>query len=197
VISTTALRLAGPGIHLAARPHGVLHLTQTPPGRRIPRSGGRAVCHTRTRTLYRVDDPNPLDPSSRRLCRRCAAVVLARPAAAQTPPTTRHGWATQYADLTVPDLTVDARMAETADEIDRVQYLTLLLHGPAGLTTVRPHIAAARTRVGCWDPDVVKHHARVREAVEHCARTAKGNRKTLYDAREAAIARLGYINATE
>ncbi|HET6917335.1 MAG TPA: hypothetical protein VFH56_14675, partial [Acidimicrobiales bacterium] len=74
----TALRLAGPGSHLAARPHGVLHVVPagplTPSGRFIPRSS-RTVCRARHRRLTVVEHPPVLDDGQpgRRLCALCSA----------------------------------------------------------------------------------------------------------------------------
>lgn len=76
-------------------------------------------------------------------------------------PSTRTGWAAAYAGVTGFDLAVDAYMAETSAEVDRVRFLGLLIVGwpayatdpvvsPAGKTS-RPlmkHVDRAAARVG-------------------------------------------------
>lgn len=163
--TTTLLRQAPVGAVLVRRPHGVTHIyvgPLTPSGRMVPEATGRAVCRQRTRRLYVVDAPKEtdFDPRAPRACRRCVAVVCKGKAATATP-TTRGDWLATYGDLTPFDLAVDAWMAETPDEIDRVQYLALLIVGwpavdtspvvsPTGRST-RPltaYLADARRRVG-------------------------------------------------
>lgn len=163
MITTTALHIAGHGSHVVGRPSGVAHVyvgPLTPSGRWVPRSG-RAVCKTRTRRLAVLErDGSPLDPAARRLCGRCSACLSPRRQVEQLP-VTREEWLARFGSLSPFDLAVDAFMAETVEEIQRLEFLALLLVGypacakdpvvsPAGKVSppLDKQLSRHRTRVG-------------------------------------------------
>lgn len=155
--------------HLVSRPHGVTHAYVGPltlSGRGVPRSG-RTVCRAHTRSLYVLPEPSlPGARSARgargRVCARCSTRLLRGEADGRVEqPASRSDWLTTYSTLTPFDLAVDAYMATTPAEVDRVEFLAVLLVGwpnikgepvvsPAGKTTgpLTRHIAKARGRVG-------------------------------------------------
>lgn len=164
------------------RPHGaVVHHywgPLAPSGRRVPR-GARAVCNTRTGVLWVEQSWGPLDPDSRRLCRRCArAAVPGSTTSSGTGPVSTWGrgeWGSFAAGFTPLDLALAAWMADTAEEVWRVELLALKVYGPLGVhsTVVRfldtalplwQWVDQARTRVGCQDPHAEEQAAILREA---------------------------------
>ena len=178
--ATTLLREAPAGAVLVRRPRGVTHIyvgPLTPSGRMVPEASGRAVCRQRTRRLY-VVDTSSLIP---RACRRCVAVVCKGTLTTATP-TTRGQWLAAYGDLTPFDLAVDAWLAETPEEVDRVRFLALLIVGwpavdrspvvaPSGRTT-RPllrHIETARIRVGQLTDRTLRYREQVDAEAEAAA----------------------------
>ena len=212
MIATAALRLAGDAAVLVARPHGVAHVyvgRLTPSGRRTPRHGGRAVCNTRTGVLWVVERSwGPLDPGARRLCRRCVAVLDPGKAGAATP-TTRGDWVHRFDGLTAFDLALAAFMAETLAEVERTEYLAMLLVGwpamktdpvvsPAGKVS-RPllgHLTRARNRVGGTHEQLVVTAARADALTAAAGEQRARDRRALHTEREARIERLGYVAAT-
>lgn len=174
--------------HLVSRPHGVTHAyvgPLTPSGRRVPRSG-RTVCRAHTRSLYVLPElPSQGSVTTvsggprGRVCARCSARLLPRGEAAYRAeqPASRHEWVDTYSRLTPFDLAVDAYMATTAAEVDRVEFLAVLLVGwpaihthpvvsPTGKTTgpLTRHLRKARGRVGGHRHDPLE--AERRRAVE-------------------------------
>lgn len=196
---------------LAHRPHGVAHVyvgPLTPSAGFVPRAR-RTVCKTRTRRLTVCVSPAALTPSQRRLCRRCVAVLLSWGQQDRHHLVTREDWLREFGDLTAFDLAVDAYMAETPAEVERVAFLALLVVGfpacardavvsPTGKTT-RPldaYVSRARNRVGGQRPEEIAraeiHDIASANAAEERRAAARLTRKE----REDAIERLGFINAT-
>lgn len=150
MIVETALKIAGPGAVLAARPAGVAHVygpgPLTPSGRFVPRAG-RPVCRARTRRLGVVAMPPTWSSLSHpgalpRLCARCSACLARRLRTHPTPPCggavsqarqaeplTRDSYRTRFADLTLFDLWLAGMTAETPAELDVVGHLALVLFG--------------------------------------------------------------------
>jgi uncharacterized protein (DUF433 family) len=143
LIVETALKAAGPGSVLAARPAGVTHVyvgPLTPSGRFIPRNR-RAVCRAHTRRLGVTDPPRSSlhpDGAGVRLCARCSACLTRRrmprgDVVGQVEQLlTRDDYRVRYGHLTETDLYLAAHTAETADELDVVGHLSLLLLGHRG-----------------------------------------------------------------
>ena len=85
----------------------------------------------------------------------------------------RGDWAAAYADVTRDDLLVAIHAATTEQEVERCEYLALLLLGPASTSrelvagldghtaTVELHLWRARSRLGCLrsDPTVAASEA--------------------------------------
>lgn len=193
---------------LAARPAGVLHAYTgplTPSGRRVPRAG-RTACHAHTRPLGVV----PLsEVGFRRVCLRCTArLTSSLPGEAGRPLARGHALAL-HADVTPFDLAVDLWRAETIDDIERVEWLTLLIVGYPACRTV-PVIAPTGKQNPPLDELIANARARFNEtrdpyawcreeidAAQAAARAAaRTDRKQGWDDREARIARLGIVNAT-
>jgi hypothetical protein len=138
VIVETALRLAGQGSRLVARPTGVAHVYTgplTPSGRFVPRNR-RTVCraHTRRLAVLPVERTSTLvhhGSTLPRLCARCSA-CLAPGETRQAEPTSRDDFRAVYADTSPFELVVAARMAETPDELAAVGHLSLVLFGHRG-----------------------------------------------------------------
>jgi hypothetical protein len=199
---------AGAGSHLVARPNGVLHAYRgplTPSGRSVPRAG-RAACNARTRTLTAIPLPAVQDRS---VCGRCSARFAAHP---HCEPGTlpRDEARALYADVTPFDLAVDAYRAETEADIDRLEWVALLVVGlpalkrdpvtsPAGKVSppLDQLIARARRRIsGVRDPLSPSARA-VADENEHQAReAARLGRKKGWRDREDRIERLGINLAT-
>lgn len=198
---------AGRDAKLVARPRGVLHAYTgplTPSGRWVPRAG-RTACHAHTRTLAVVSLPTV---GSRRVCGRCTA-RLTTPRTGEAGRMTRDDALDLYRDVTPFDLAVDAWRAETVEDVERDEWLALLVVGyPACKTdpVIAPTgkenpplddlIARARRRVCgvrdslAWTRDQINaDEANTRDAAK--ARRGEGRRD-----REARIERLGFINAT-
>lgn len=193
---------------LAARPDGVLHAYVGPltPSERTPR-GARPACGTRTRALRVV----PLsEVRRRRVCVRCSARLARGPhAVGEAGNQTRGQLLAAYDGVTAFDLAVEAWRAETPADVERVEWLALLLVGypatarvdvvsPDGKVTVPldVHIARARRRLGITR-DVLDDDARA-AATENellARHAAKGRRSEAWQDREDRIARLGFINA--
>lgn len=127
-----------------------------------------------------------------------------------TQPLSRGELQTAYEGVTAFDLAVDAYLAETADDVARVEWLALLLVGyPATATepVVSPdgketgpldeHLENARQRLRIirdpLDPEA-RAAARENELLAHHA--AKGRRNEAWRDREDRIERLGFVNAT-
>lgn len=218
MIVETALDIAGQDSHLAARPAGVTHVyvgPLTPSGRFTPRNR-RPVCGARTRRLTVTPPPRPsLDPSGPgvpRLCARCSTRLAARrhlppgDAAGRVEPHTRDAYRLRYGHLTELDLYCAARTAETAEELDVVAHLSLLLFGhracdrmvdrPDGTkgTSLHALIGRARRHLEPADPARREQYAANRDLVNagrlddlHTARNAElaftGRRRTYRGAR--------------
>lgn len=210
LLATTRLASRRSDCVLAARPTGVLHAyvgPLTPSGRFIPRAA-RPACGARTRALGVV----PLsEVRRRRVCARCTARLACGPhTAGEAGNHSRAELAAAYDGVTAFDLAVDAYRAETAADVDRVEWLALLLVGlhdaktqpvvsPDGKTTgpLDQHIAKARRRLGITR-DVLSPEARA-VAVENellARHRAKERRGEAWRDREALIERLGFVNAT-
>lgn len=199
---------AGVGTHLVARPNGVLHAYSgplTPSGRRVPRSG-RAACNVRARTLSAVSLPAV---QSRRVCGRCAARFTASPTC-EPGSLPRSEARALYADVTPFDLAVDAWRAETVADVERLEWVALLVVGLPGLKrdpVIAPSgkqsppldqlIARARLRIA-GSRDYLTPTARAAAAEnEHQAReAARLGRNAGWRDREDRIARLGINLAT-
>lgn len=199
---------AGAGAHLVARPAGVLHAHRGPltsSGRSVPRAG-RATCNARTRTLAVVALSEVGD---RRVCGRCSARLAASPVC-EPGSLPRHEARALYADVTPFDLAVDAWRAETAADVERVEWIALLVVGLPGLRrdpVVAPNgkenppldqlIARARLRV-CGTRDYLSPSMRAAaNENELVARhSAKSRRRQGWQDREDRIARLGINLAT-
>lgn len=194
---------------LVARPRGVLHAyvgTLTPSERSTPR-GARPACGTRTRALRVV----PLsEVRRRRVCVRCTARLSRGPhAAGEAGIQSRTELMAAYDGVTAFDLAVEAWRAETPADVERVEWLALLLVGypatarvdvvsPEGKVTVPldVHIARARRRLGITR-DVLDDEARAAAQenellARHAAQQRRGEG---WRDREARIARLGFNNA--
>lgn len=197
-------------VSLASRPAGVLHAYTGPltPSGRCPR-GARPVCGARTRTLRGI----PLSEVRRlRVCKRCHAHLdrLGKAGGVGTQPPSREQLLAAYVGVTAFDLAVDAWRAETAEDVERVEHLALLL---AGLTATRTepvvspdgketgpldeHIAKARRRLGIVrDPLAGPLRAAATENEVLARHAAKERRKQAWLDREDRIERLGFVNAS-
>lgn len=206
MIPATALRLAGPGACLVRRPRGVLHayagkLTRS--GAAVP-AARRPLCGTRSKRLRCCSTFDTALDSTARVCLRCAwRLEKRRPVT--VPPFTRDGYLQAYAGTTMLQLAHDAEAARTADELDRVAHLSLLLFGardcqhvtlqrPYGETTL--HQVIGRRRDLDFESE---ERAKWRETHDALAVAAyaelKSRRAEEYRDREARIARLGMNNA--
>ena len=195
---------------LVSRPAGVLHAyvgPLTPSGRFIPRAA-RPACGTHTRALGVV----PLSEVRRqRVCVRCSArLTRGTPATGGAGNQTRAQLLAAYDGVTAFDLAVDAYRAETPEDVERVEWLGLLLFGfpavnrdpvvsPDGKVTgpLDEHVAHARRRLHITR-DHLGPNARA-TAVENelvARHNAKGHRRAGWRDREDRIARLGFVNAT-
>jgi hypothetical protein len=151
LIVEKALKVAGPGSVLAARPAGVAHVYTgplTPSGRFIPRTG-QTVCRARTRRLHVVAIPprwSSLLPEAAdqlpRLCARCSTCLAAcrdrrdpRGTTAPDGPSrqveqpSRQAYRDTFAHLGLVELLAGAVVADCRDELAVVGHLALLLHG--------------------------------------------------------------------
>lgn len=111
---------------LVSRPTGVAHIYTGPltPGGAVPRNR-RPVCNARTKRLYVDGGGSPTSGSPRFVCARCSARLAVSPAGgrAEHPsprPTflTRSDDKRRYAGLTVVDVYLSARFAESVAELD-------------------------------------------------------------------------------
>ena len=182
---------AGSNLVRVMRPRGVVvHYYRgrlTPSGRRTPRDGGRAVCNTRTGVLWVEETMGPLDPDSRRLCRRCA--LVASPGAATSSgtgpvsPWGRDEWSDYASRFTPSDLAGAAWLASTPAELHRVELLALL-NGVTGadtkpvwvLSQARPlwvWVEQARTRLGITDPHALQVAADLENARHNATLTRR------------------------
>jgi hypothetical protein len=213
----TALRLARLGsttstdlVVLVHRPRGVAHVyvgPLTPSGGFVPRCR-RTVCGTRTRRLT-VDGPVPVDTASaRRMCRRCTTCLhLGKNSQVVQLPTRREDWQAEFAGVTAWHLAVVAFMAETVTEVERLEWLALLVVGfpacrdnqitaPTGkvLPPLDVHVARARVRVGAQhvDPTGRRLDVLIAEGMQQ----ARAEKQDLWRNREERIRQLGFINAT-
>lgn len=193
---------------LVARPRGVLHAytgSLTPSGRSVPRAG-RTACHAHTRTLTVV----PLAAvGTRRVCLRCTARLTQLGCGEAGHPQTRDQVLASYDGVTAFDLAVDAWRAETLDDVERLEWLALLIVGypacssepvvaPSGKTNppLDVLIARARTRLGGTRDPLAWTRASVAADEENTRAAAKTRRGENWRDREARIERLGYVNAT-
>lgn len=199
---------AGAGAHLVARPSGVLHAYRgplTPSGRRVPRAG-RAVCNVRARTLTAVSLPAV---ESRRVCGRCAARLTSTPTCEPGSLPRSEAWAL-FADVTPFDLAVDAWRCRTVADIDRLEWVALLVVGLPGLRrdpVVAPNgkenppldqlIAKARRRIsGVRDVLSPSMRAAAVENEHEAREAARLRRKQGWREREDRIERVGFVNAS-
>lgn len=196
-------------VAIVARPAGVLHAyvgTLTPAGR-CPR-GARPACGVRTRALREV----PLaEVRRRRVCGRCHAHLdrLGKAGEVGTQPRTRSQLLTAYAGVTAFDLAVDAWRAETSADVERVEWLALLLVGypaverdqvvsPDGKVTgsLDEHIAQARLRLGITRDYLGEHDRAVARENELVGQmNVRAARKDAWKDRESRVTRLGINNA--
>jgi len=197
---STALALAGRTARLVARPTGVAHVYTgplTPSGRSIPRSG-RPACRAWTRRLYVLSPAGDVaDADPRGLCTRCVTclAVLPRPAGQVT---SRSDYLATYGHVTAGDLAADAVTATTAEEIDTVGHLSLLVVGhqasnAAGLTQL---LARHRFRVAGSTSEAAAGRARAAEAAAAAVEQRKANAREVRERREDQVARIGINNAT-
>lgn len=195
---------------LATRPGGVLHAYVGPltPTGRSPR-GGRPVCGTRTRTLRAIPHS---EVRRLRVCERCRAHLdrLGKAGGVGTQPPSRGQLLAAYDGVTAFDLALDAWRAETAEDLERVEHLALLIVGirasktepvvsPGGKVTgpLDEHIAKARRRLGIVrDPLAGPLRAAAQENELLARHAVKARRKEGWRDREARIERLGFVNAT-
>lgn len=194
---------------LAARPAGVLHAYTgplTPSGRWIPRAG-RTACRVHTRTLGVVTLSMV---GRRRVCGRCTARLAHSPVVDGAGHPTRAQLAAAYDGVTAFDLALDAWRAETVADVERVEWLVLLLVGypacatqpvmsPGGKVTgpLDEHTAKARRRLGVTrDPLTPGLRAAADENQLLGQHAMKQRRHDGWREREDRIERLGYVNAT-
>lgn len=197
MIAAVALRYAGPGAHLAARPTGVTHVYVGPltrSGKSLPRAS-RPVCraHTRRLTVVTYSDRVGLH----RVCARCAACLVtdrARRAALRT----RRQYRTRFAGLTGRQLVAALEDARTTVEVDQVAHLTLVLFDhtgcrrpdPATGRSLHDHVTAARARFQTASVIGADFHT---HAAEVSARR-RAEWQALRAGRDARIARVGIRN---
>lgn len=191
-----------------ARPHGVLHAYRgplTPSGRSVPRAG-RAECNVHTRTLGVVALSTV---GRRRVCGRCRARLAASPVC-EPGTLPRHEARALYSDVTPFDLAVDAWRCETEADIDRLEWIALLIVGlpalkrdpvvaPSGKTNppLDQLIARARRRIsGVRDVLSPSMRAAADENEHEAREAARLGRKKGWQDREDRIARLGFVNAS-
>lgn len=206
------LRAAGESAQLVARPRGVAHVyvgPLTPSGRYVPRTG-RTVCRARTRRLSVLEStPVALDPTGKPACRLCTARLAHVPRQGEAGPTSRDQVLTAYDGITAFDLAIDAFMAETPAEVERLEWLALLLVGfpachrtpvvsPAGKVSdpLDHHIRRARTRVGATRDHLGVLRAAADDNHEAAVAAAKAARHDAWKDRDDRITRLGFVNAT-
>lgn len=211
MIAETALRIAGPGSRLVARPAGVAHVYTgplTPSGRYVPRAG-RTVCRAHTRRLAVIASLQmstlAAAAQTQRLCARCSARLESAeisPNRRAEQPRTRLQYKAAYGNLTPTDLALAAEFAETLDELAHVGHLSLVLFDHAGCHTpiTRPDgrpvgtlhqlIAGHRARLNPSTHDVITE--RLLTSVER----RKAERNRAWQEREERIARIGFNNAT-
>lgn len=205
---TAAAELASASdvVTFAHRPRGYDHVyvgPLTPSGRFVPH-GHRTVCGTRTRRLS-VDGPVPVNVVARRMCRRCTCLLLGKSRRVQLP-TRREECVAEFAGLTAWDLAVDAFMAETEPEVERLEWLALVMVGfpacqrdpitaPTGKVSppLDIHISRARIRVGAQRD--TEGGRRLQILIAENQEIRKRERKEVWDDRERRIADIGYINA--
>lgn len=202
-------------VHLVARPAGVVHAyvgPLTPSGRHVPRAG-RTVCRAHTRRLHVLERTTVTlgrrESSGPQVCARCSArLTLPRVTGGPSTIPTRDDALRTYADTTAFDLAVQAWMAETPEDLERVEWLALLVVGfpacatepvvsPGGKVTgpLDDHITRARARVGAHRGS--KHLADVaRENREIAVAAGKATRHAAWKERQDRITRLGFVNAT-
>ena len=96
------------------------------------------------------------------------------------PGPSRDDWLTAYADVTRDDLLAAIHSAQTEEEVERCEYVALLILGPASTsrervtgpdghtTTVELHLWRARSRLGCLrsDPTIAASEAMQAELAE-------------------------------
>lgn len=199
---------AGAGAHLVARPNGVLHAYRGPltsSGRSVPRAG-RATCNVRARTLGVV----PLSLVGRqRVCGRCRARLAASPVC-EPGTLPRHEARQLFADVTPFDLAVDAWRCETEQDIDRLEWIALLIVGlpalrrdpvvaPNGKVTepLDQQITRARRRISGFRDSLSPSMRAVADENEQIGRqNVKAHRRKAWQDREDHIARLGINLAT-
>lgn len=197
-----ALRLAGPGSTLVARPAGVAHIYTGPltrSGRSVPRDH-RTVCRVHSRRLSVLPVSEDGVGLGKRLCARCSGCLTR---VGHPEPTTRDGYRTRYAHLTPWDLVVEARAATNEAELDEVAHLSLVLFGHPGCTQpiTRPdgaesnplhvHVAWHRQRVRGF-PRRELEQQRAAASYE----ITRQRRREQRQAREERIARLGFVAGT-
>lgn len=197
MIAVIALRFAGPGARLGARPGGVPHVVPagptTPTGRFLPRAV-RPVCRARTRRLSVV----PVDTTTglHRVCARCAVSLRKGKAREAAHLTTRSAYRARFAGVTGRQLVAALNDATTETDVDEAAHLTLLLYGVAGCRQPDPrtgrslHDHVTRTRRRFLPAD--DRLAELRADAEHQRRA---RRQEIHEDREARIARLGIRNA--
>lgn len=143
------------------------------------------------------------------MCGRCSARLAAHP---RCEPGTlpRHEAKALYADVTAFDLAVDAWRAETEDDIDRLEWVALLVvewHAlkkepvvaPSGKTSppLDELIRRARRRIsGARDHIAPGMRAAMNENEHQARETARLRRKQGWQEREDRIERLGFDLAT-
>ncbi|WP_426243767.1 hypothetical protein [Nocardioides sp. LHG3406-4] len=122
-------------------------------------------------------------------------------------PIARDEWLAAYVDVTPFDLAVDAFMAATVEEVERVEFLALLLVGfpamhrtpvlsPAGKTSgpLAQHLQRARGRIGAHHDSGLAEKFEAHR--EHADAARKADKDALWREREERIRRLGFIKAT-
>lgn len=201
MIAATALRVAGPGALLVARPAGVTHVyvgPLTPSGRYIPRAA-RTVCRAHTRQL-RVTDDRGL---GKRMCARCSARLTRLQAGGA--PRTRDDYLTRYGHLTAWDLALELTTAEDTAALDEAAFLSLLVVGhfgckepvttPDGDTWPSLHQLAGtnRHRLAGYPEDPVT--TRLNQAAVTAREIRKAERKQIREQQDERIRRVGFVNA--
>lgn len=201
-----------PGTHMAARPHGVVHVYTgplTPSNRFVPRHGSTA-CRTRTRRLAVLDFASLLvefASGRRRACGNCSARLTSRLGRAEQ--ITRTDAVTRYSHLTPYAVALLAHLAVTELEVEWVQWLALLLFGfvaardtavisgwsgkPTG--TLFTHIDSARRRLGVDRDPYAKTRAEYearREETEFHEQVVRDEAWTQW---RADVDQYGYLNA--
>lgn len=211
-----ALKLAGPGAAIVARPSGVQHvyvgpLTQS--GRFVP-STGRPLCRTHTRRLNVLERSGmkrsmtaPSEAADRTVCVRCSARLPTSLPGGRAELTTRDEFLRAHAHTSKADLAFALYMAETPAEVDAVGHLTLLRFGNDGCRreftehgrtwpSLNTLVMGARNKVRGYDEAHYRFKEHAAVIAEDVRQRRIAQRRQARKEREARIERIGFINAT-